>query len=261
MLVWTLLACVTVAPDDIDAMTGFGFQHLPGDRDRPLESLGEKLQPWIEDNFTSAEEGFQVLPLGAEELAAWDVEVGEETAVLGAMVGLDYRSDLDQVLLGMTWPDQSEIFSSFLEFERQELEDRACFLSGECDTHSVIDEVLFDVGALEITSRYTATTRYRHIESDKGRAVGWGFVTPDPVEFNVDYLVVNQQYGFSWLYPNASGGTRRVHAVWVEAELVDVDLPEDFQLSMAIQGMVRSAGELDAWLLGETDTSTDTGTE
>ncbi len=251
-LLWTL-GCLAVAPDEIDAMTGFGFQYLPQDRDRPLESLGEKLQPWIEDNFDAAAEGFEVLPLGAEELEAWDVEVAESTAVLGAMVGIDYQSDLDTVLLGMTWPDQGEIFSRFLEFERVELEDRECFLSGECDTHSVVDTVLFDAGALEIESRYTATTRYRHVDSDEGRAVAWGFVTPDPVEFNVDYLAVNQQYGFSWLYPNSHGGTRRVHAVWVEGELIGVDLPDDFLLNMAIDGMISSAEELDAWLQGETE--------
>jgi hypothetical protein len=242
---------VTVAPDDIEAMTGFGFQHLPGDRDGPLESLGEKLQPWIEDNFVEASEGFEVLPLGAEELEAWGVTVSEDTAVLGAMVGIDYQSSLDRVLEGMTWPRQDEIFSSFLEFERQELMDRDCFLSQECAEYMVVDTVLFDVGALEIQSNYTATTRYRHVNSDEGWGVAWGFVTPDPVEFNVDYLAVNQQYGFSWLYPQSNGGTRRVHAVWIEGELIGIDLPEDFQLQMAIDGMVRSAAELDAWLQGE----------
>ena len=59
MLWLTALACgPPVAPDDIEAMMGFGFEHMPDQDSRPLESLGEKLTPWIEENFDRPVVGF-----------------------------------------------------------------------------------------------------------------------------------------------------------------------------------------------------------
>jgi hypothetical protein len=229
-------------------MAAFGFAHLPDSDPRPLESLGEKLEPWLDDHFSNAAQGYSVAPLTAEELGAWGIQVQESTEVVGAMVGLDYQADLAGVTLGFIWPDQASIFSGVISQERTELTDRDCFVSRECEEHRTEDRVHLALGVLGIESEYTASMRFRHVESELGRAVGWGFVTPSEVTFNVDYLTVAQQYGFGWIYGLPDGSTRAVQGVWMEGEVEGMSVAEDFQLQVAIDGMVRAALELDAWV-------------
>ena len=249
-LLWLLLAVgcgPDQAPDDIEGMTAFGFAHLPDADPGSLETLGAKLEPWLDAHISQASAGFSVLPLTATDLAARGIAVQESTEVVGAMVGLDYSADLDAVTLGFVWPDQAALFSGVLAQERTELTDRDCFVARDCDEHHTRDAVHLDLGVLGIESEYTASMRFRHVVTDAGRAVGWGFVTPDQVVFNVDYLTVHQQYGFGWLSPRADGGTRAVQAVWMEGEVEGLSVGEDFQLQVAIDGMLTAAEELDVW--------------
>ncbi len=249
---WTLLLLAACgpeeSPDEVGGMPSFGFEHLHDDDTGSLESLGEKLEPWVADHFEEASEGYSIQALGVQELTAWGLDVAEETEVIGAMVVIAYEADLDDVALGFVWPDQASIFSGILSQDRTEIGDRDCFVAGDCESHETSDRIELDLGILDMVITYDAQMHWRHVEHDSGRAVVSGWASPGDITANVDYLDVHQQYGFGWLYPSGSGGTHAVQAIWMEAEVVGMSGGEEMALQTAIDGMIRSAEELDVWV-------------
>ena len=244
-----LVACgPEESPDDVGGMPAFGFEHFHDEGTGSLESLGEKLEPWVVDHFDDASEGYSIQPLGTEELSAWGFEVAEETEVIGAMVAIAYEAELDDVALGFMWPDQASIFSGILSQDRTEIGDRDCFMAGDCETHETSDTIELDLGMLDMVITYDAEMYWRHVEHDEGRAVVSAWSSPGDITANVDFLEVHQQYGFGWLFPGGSGGTHAVQTIWMDAEVVGLSGGEDMALQTAIDGMIRSAEELDAWV-------------
>jgi len=249
--VWILILLAACgpeeSPDAVGDMPAFGFQHLHDEHTGSLESLGDKLEPWVADHFDDALDGYTIEPLGTEALTAWGFDVPDDTAVVGAMVAIDYVASLDRVALGFLWPDQASIFSGILSQDRTEVTDRDCFLVGDCDTHETADTIELDLGVLDMVITYDAEMHWRHVDHDGGRAVVSGWASPGDISANVDFLTVHQQHGFGWLYPRA-GGTRAVQAIWMDAEVVGLSGGEDMALQTAIDGMIRSAEELDLWI-------------
>ncbi len=247
-LVW-LLACGPVeSPDAVTDMPAFGFAHLHDDDLGSLVSLAEKLEPWLADHFGQASEGYTIADLGAAHLAPWGLDKPEDTAVVGAMVAIDYTSALAEVGLGFVWPDQASIFSGILSQDRVEVTDRACFLAGDCEAHETADLIELDLGVLDMVITYPAEMHWRHVVDGTVEGIAWGWASPADITANVDFLAVHQQYGFGWLFPGTGGDTRAVQAIWMDADVVGLDGGEDMALQTAIDGMIRSAEELDLWV-------------
>lgn len=248
---WTLLLLAACgpeeSPDAVADMPAFGFEHLHDQDAGSLESLGEKLESWVADHFDDASAGYTIEALGTEALTAWGFDVPSDTAVMGAMVAIDYAAPLDSVALGFVWPDQASIFSGILSQDRTDLGDRDCFLARECETHETADSIELDLGVLDMVITYDAEMHWRHVDHDGGRAVVSGWASPRDITSSVDFLTVQQQHGFGWLFPR-DVGTRAVQAIWMEAEVVGLSGGEEMALQTAIDGMIRSAEELDLWV-------------
>ena len=235
------------APERFEDMMGFGFRHFDGDV-RAMQDLGDKMIPWMEDHFELTSEGYEITPLTAEDLDTTGLDVRIDAEIIGVVAGVDYRHGMDPVMRAMTWPDQQDIFDSYAEFERTTDDDLECFLSGDCEFLRTQDYSRQEPGAgLEFSTTYFSD--FRRLELEEGTPVMLQrILSPDPVEFNVDWVEVHQQYGFSYLYVRDDGSTRRVQAIWADGQVAGTDAADGAHLTIAINSIQAAAEDLDAWL-------------
>ena len=236
------------APDTIEEMMVYGFTHHADD-EAHIIALADKLIPFMEAHEAELAEGYEVSSLTTEDLAAAEVSADAVDGVVGAAVGMFYTVDLDAVAFGLSYPDQDEIFESYVEFERTQESPRACFLDRTCPTHDSMSEVHASLGlGIEMWNEFSQDLRW--VESEEhGRLLVVRVLGPTPVQFNIDFLQVHQQYSFSFVYQHDDGAASRVQAIWVDGEVVNGDMPESTALNLGISTMVNSAEDLDAWLV------------
>ena len=55
----------------------------------------------------------------------------------------------------------------------------------------------------------------------------------------MDWLKVTQQYYLAVTLPQEDGRTRRVESMWMEAELLNANIPEGMALNMTIDTMAK----------------------
>jgi len=225
----------------------FGFRHFDGDP-RSMQDLGDKMIPWMEDHFDLTSEGYEISPLTQEDLDGAGVDKSIDGVVIGVVAGVDYHHPIEDVIVGMTWDDQGQIFEHYVDFDRRTEDDVGCFLDGECEFFHTQESIhSAPGGGLELWSDFT--TDFRRIELEDGTPVLLQRILgTDPVEFNVDWVEIHQSYGFSYLYVREDGNTRRVQAIWADGEVAGTDAADGVHLTLAISNIKSAAEDLNAWL-------------
>lgn len=247
VLLVALLACrPPEAPDAFEDMMTWGFRNFQ-EPDDTLLALAAKLFPWSEANEEAlAGDGYEVSSLTAEDLEAAGVSGGSVTSVIGAAVAHHYVADVDRLADGMTWPDPAEIFSAYEVAVVGPADDRACFLTGRCPTHSSLTSIDGRVAGLGLHYDVQQDLRWVHAE-DGATHLFTRTLSPAGVAFEVDWIEVTQQYSFSAV-SSRDGRAWRVTAVWVEATLLDDAMPEGAALLLGVSGLQTAARDLDAWM-------------
>lgn len=248
----SLLACrPPEAPDTFDEMMVFGFVHFDDEDPASLQSLGEKMIPWLDGHLEETLDGYEIAAMSDESLAEAGVDGQDRGDILGVAVGLDYTADILSLADGISHPSQDEIFEIYIDFERTSDMDRGCFLDRSCEFYRTEDSLHSDVGlGIEFWTDYQ--TNFRNVDLEDGtRLLLHQSITDHPVEFNIDSLVVHQQYGFSLAWDRGDGTTRRAQAIWADMELLGSDLGENFHLNLTISSMQSGAEDMDAYLSGD----------
>lgn len=246
-LLLLLVACrPPVAPTSIEQMMVYGFTNFQEDPEY-LVALAGNLVPFMDSHAEELGEGYEVNSLTGDDLTAAGISNDGVSDVVGAAVGLYYEADLTELAYGITYPEQDEIFDSYLEFERLSESPRDCFLDHSCDSHDCENSVHANLGAgIEMWNQFSQESRW--IESEDGqRFLVVRVLGPDPIRFSIDWLEVPQQYSFSFVYEQ-DGKARRVQSIWVEGHIVDADMPESFALNLGINNMVNAAADMNVWL-------------
>ena len=237
---------VVEAPDTIEELVVFGFEHFADDAEY-LEAMGTNLFPLIEEELEGLDTGFHVDSLEASHLEAAGVEAADVTAIIGALGAVEYQHDLDEVLCAVTYEEKMEIFNHFVEYNVVRQTDVDCFLEHTCDSFTVTYYQIVTVTLLG-DSTQTVTRTFRWVEAEDGSfyVVSRG-LSPDPVEFNTTIMEVDQQYDLSILQP-VDGEIRRTDAFWVEARFLGADLPEYFVVDTAVDTMRDHAETIDTFI-------------
>jgi len=239
------------APDTFAEMMVFGFVHFDDEDPDSLQSLGEKMIPWLDGHLEETLEGYETAPMTPTDLVEAGIDAPDRNAIVGVAVGLDYTVGVMELAGGITHPNQDEIFDIYLEFERKDLTDRDCFLARDCEFHRTEDSLHSDVGlGIELWTDYQ--TNFRNVDLEDGtEIVIHQSVTDHPVDFNIEAIAVYQQYGFSLAWERDDGTTRRAQAMWADMELLEGDAGEGFHLNLTINSMQNGAENMDAYLNGE----------
>ncbi len=234
LLLLLLAGCVVDAPETIEELVVFGFEHFD-DRPAYLEATVEGLLPLLPPVAEELEDGYRVDLLGGEHLEAAGVEEAATEGIVGALGSAHYCHDLAPVLELITDEHKDEIFESVMEYEVTSGSDRSCFLAGDCDRlDQEIDEVA-DASLLGTSTRsYSAS--FRWIELDDARVVVSRTLAPEPVQLTTDFLSVYQQYAFVVLYQDGENA-RRLETFWVDADLGELDVPDLFAVQQTVRAM------------------------
>jgi len=233
------------APDTIEEMMNFGFVNFD-EESEVMADLADNLVPFVASHLDEAEDGWEVSSLSAEDLIAVGVDSPEVEDVIGAAASATYVSDIDDVVMAITWPRKGEVFPHITEFDVVEATDLDCFLAHECDYYAfTVDQVASASILGDAIQR--VTQQHRWIETDDGYFFIMRTLSPDGIEFTSNLMRVFQQYSFAMVYVDGDHA-RRMEAFWVDAEIIGLDVPEGFAVNQAIKQMHDSADLIDAFV-------------
>jgi len=237
--------CVVVdAPETIEELVVFGFQnHTEGEQWR--EAFAEGLFPLVDDIWVDLnDEGYKVDNLNSDHLEAVGVENANTETIIGALGAAEYTHGIDDVLWAITYPDKSEVFENFVEYDVVEQGDRDCFLARECESYTQHIDQTVEVLLVQ-TARTVMFKDHRWVEIDGMDPFVIGrTLVPDPVELGNPIIDVHQQYDIFLIFPR-DGAAARIETVWIDATFGDVELPDYFLVDQAVNGMGNQAERID----------------
>lgn len=232
------------APETLDALMGYLYAH--GDDEDPEAAVvaAENLGTWLDDHLEATLAGYQVDDLDPEVMAALTDEVPDPERLVGAAVG--HASAWDAVTLGSTNAVSPGADLSDWGTEgagRVYRSDPACFAARTCDT-LVSEEWATDELPLGIVAETHWWQEWRWLELPAGPAMLQRWWIVEPIDFNVSFLAVDQQY-YAWIFLPAAEGSVSVQAVWIAATLTGAPVPETVALDLVVSNMSGTAENLD----------------
>lgn len=238
--------CRTIeAPTTLEELVVFGFVHH--EEDGYSQAMAEELIPLAEQKYEELTEGYSVNSLTNADLTAAGVDGGDVEDIIGALGGVTYTHDIDEVLTILTATDKTLYYPNVSAYEVVDETDRQCFLDHDCETLEQTISETTEVTILGNATR-TYTNQFRWIEVE---GVGTGLVVrslnPEGVTFDTDIAVVYQQYALYTMYPSDQGA-RRIESFWVDAEFIGLEVPENYAVNSAVDTMADGAETVDAAL-------------
>lgn len=237
------------APENTEDMMVFGFVHFnePG----AVELLVDPLTAWAPEHLDELTAGYEITALTEDDVLAAGVAGVNADNILGVMGHAEYSVDPPTVAYGITYPHHEEINESTVSYEVLDSSgDLDCFLRTECDAYSYHATEVEKIPLLGQSTR-TYRQEMRWIPPPDGgppiliqRQIG-----DTPIEFTVKgILEVDQQYGFTMIYPT-DDGARRLEAFWIDARVLgNLSLPPGFAVHQAAQAMSSTADAFDVWV-------------
>lgn len=242
---------VVQAPETIEELVVFGFQHFDDKDEDALRDMEVNLGPLVIENIDQMTEGYAVNQLTAEDLALAGVIDADVTEIIGAMGSIDYRHNLDAIIDPMIHDHKDEIFpDNWLSYEILEQTDRACFIAHGCPRYDFTVDQTANASMLgEATQTLQHSLRWISREDGTPFLV-WRTLAPDPIAFTSNLMAVHQQYALVTIVPNGDVA-RRIESFWVDAEFIGMDVPEYTAVNNAVKQMGIQAGRIDDFLEGE----------
>lgn len=234
------------APETLDDLCAYLFEHLDDEDDYSLAEGTENLRVWLGDHFVETELGYEVTNLTNEAASAVEVEPVELDRLLGVATAYDINHSIDTVMNASLAGPVAEIYDTYQSAEREFYPDVDCFLERECDwleadQHSVS---LYPLGLVATTSTHG---QYRWIETSEGPAVvqrSWMLEG----EFSLDWIKVEHQYYVSVTMPIRENETRKMEATWIMASLGDLPVSEALVLQLALSSISKGGQNMNDYL-------------
>ena len=239
------------APETLDDLASYLFEHTWDEDERYLQPGLSNLEAWLEEHFEETSEGYEVTNISAEAVASVALEDRDLTDLIGAAVGYDVALPADQVVDLMLYEDPVAMFpGDYDAYEREFLKNEECFRDRSCSTTELYVSVVANY-PLNITGRSDTHMQYHWVELESGWATvqrSWTRWEPD---ISVDWLRVIQQYYLAVTLPKDEASTRRLEAMWLQAEILSADIPDSMALNMTIDTMAKTGEQLEAYVAGE----------
>ena len=244
-ILWFCVGCKAPpdAPEDLDALASYLFEHLMDNDAAPLEVGIGNLDVWLDLHFDETSEGYKVTGLTEEAAATLGVEVPDLTNQIGAAVGYDIGYPVDDVIYAMLLAPREDVYGvagSDDIFERTHLSDVECFVAGECEFYEY-DAYIESYYPLGVSVKMDYRGQYRWVNTRLGPAIAQRTFLTGDTEVTPDWLRLDFQSFVSITLPK-DGDTRRLESGWLVVEVGEAGIPEDFALNYAID-MMKDQGE------------------
>jgi hypothetical protein len=234
-----LAACVKPpeAPDKLEELCGFIYEHFRDEDPAALESAVTKLDTWLTDNFAATQEGYTVDDLDDNAVAPLDAPKVDISNLAGAAVVTDIDHSVYALTKTILTTDPRVVYNStYTLYDREWITDIDCFVEGFCEearayTHSVSD------WPLNMTVGVHLYQDYRWVDGELGESMIQRTWLDGPAEVTGFNLSVDAQYYMAVNIPQEDGGLHRLQAMWVVAEIGDASVPEAAALDLVIDSM------------------------
>lgn len=224
------------APDQIEQLLGWMFQHADDDDTEAFLDGTAKAQAWLDGHFDATLEGYVIDPLTEEQLDAVGAGDRDRSQIRGVALGYPYTANVDQVAAEMMARRVNAVTDTADQEECTLVEgEPEGFSVGTCDWVVWDVDQVTDLGfgiSLETWIRY----QYRWLETEEGDALmlrAWSQQTP---EITTDLFTVLQTYQL-WLLLPEDGAWRSIQGEWVDARVGDSGLDMDFVMQVWINGL------------------------
>jgi len=255
------------APEALDDLASFLYEHTMDDEDDYLEVGIENLNTWLaaefvpdeendeafSSNFEATAEGYSVTNLTVEAVKSLDGVERNLDDLLGAAVGYDMDLTVEQINEALIRDDMQQVFpDKYQSYERTFVDgsDRDCFLEKRCDRLEYDISVVADY-PLNLTVDADSRVHYRRVTLEDGSDVvlqrTWML---EPGEASADWIELEQQYYFA-AHLDQGAGARRIDVTWVKATLGNTPVPEDMAISLTVDSMRNTGADLEAYYAGE----------
>lgn len=233
------------APQDLQQLAYFIFDHIDDEEDETLKVAVENLYVWFDtDQEEDIEEGYQIelLPQSAVDDLEGDIHqlrdelIGAAVAheSVGSVLDLAYTTaaaDWEQVI----GEDQYEYYN------RTYIENDECIGDRSCMTASARSESELVQLGISIVSKNRID--YRWIETD----YGWAFLhrswlTESP-EVSSELVDPKSQYYVAITLPRST--PTRLQATWIDTEIVGVQVPK----SQVVKTMREQGDKVEEWMI------------
>lgn len=242
-----LVACSPPeAPDNLDALGSFIFDHADDEDDEVLAKGVENLQIWLDEHRESVGDGVVIDNLDPAVVERIEGEAHDVSQMLGVAFVKTYAHGLKR-MYDVILPEEPEDRvdeEGRVSFKRTYLTDRECFVEDRCERHQyeVVAINNYPLG-LEANVHYTADLRW--LDTPAGRTVvlrNW-FVGPST--FNWGWLEVPLSYYLSVAVETSPGCVERTEVTWILANFLGAPVPIDVGLSLAIDTVIKNANGLE----------------
>jgi hypothetical protein len=243
-----LVACgPPQAPETLDDLSSFLFEHTWDEDEAYLEVGIENLDTWLDTHFEATAEGYEVTNLSQEAVASLEGDGRTVDGLMGAAVGYDVAYPSEDIVLAMAFEDPLILYPGDYEvYTRDYQTDTECFKTIECKTLEFFQHVIVNY-PLGIQIEADSRTQYHWVETQHGWSGVYRNWSRSPPVINKSWLTVDQQYYVAVSIPKADGTTRRVEAMWVKAEIGNANVPEGMALNMTINTMKKTGPKLEAY--------------
>lgn len=248
------------APDDLDPLVAFVFEHHLDDDPAALSDGLDNLRDWFERDFSpDKNKGFELLvPLTQATVDALDPSVTythpatkSTRATLdmaGAAAGTVGAHTVAQYTHALTAQDQDVVFpKTFTAWQRQWRQcDGVQFAAMDCELAEATEDMSLSF-ALGLKSDGSSYNQYRWVELPDGQLAmshrNWQIYPP---EVNNKLLEVEDQYYLNLFVPGTDGErVFRFQATWA---VFGDGVPRSAGLKLTADSMFNSSKELDSWL-------------
>lgn len=236
------------APETLDDLASFLFAHTWDDDEDYLQPGLENLMLWLDTNFEQTSEGYEVTNITPDAVASVAGEERKLEGLIGAAVGYDIPYPLLDVVDAMLFADPMEVYPGDFEFyDRDFIGDLDCFKARECSRIELQIHLAANY-PLGIVGESHTQMQNHWVETDAGLALVHRNWTRWEPKISVDWLIIHQQYYVATTLPKKDGTTRRLAALWLDAEILNANIPEALALNMTIDTMAKTGDQVAAYL-------------
>jgi len=235
------------APEKLEELAAFLFDHADDDDPEALAVGVENLDAWLGRNLEEAREGYTINTLSAAAIEGVNVDPEHAEGLVGAAVATTLPKGTKAITKALTLADPTKVYpDTYSTYEREWIDDPHCFVDRDCESadmraHTVSEYPM----SLEVTSDFKA--QYRWVETEAGMAMVQRTWLRRPADVSKDWVSVPAQFFLSVNIPR-DGKTLRLQTTWIAAELGDTPVPEATALNMVIDSMISGDEELAEWV-------------
>ena len=236
------------APTELEELCAFLYEHLPDEDPEALSVAVDNLERWLDGELEGLVEGYTVATMSQAALDALEGDHERDaTAMVGGAVGTVSDFGVGDIVATIMLEDPLEVYpEQYHQWDRTFRDDPACFVGRDCES------ILYDnatEAALPLNLRMASenTAQYRWVEASIGATVVSRSWIAAPARDNLGVLRVQDQHYLSVTMPHG-GELVRVQAVWADAEIIGLEVPEATALNMLISSMISQDEAMYAWL-------------